>query len=387
MDIPSQLALLKRGCVSLVSEAELAKKLSSGRTLRVKLGVDPTSADLHLGHSVVLTRLRRFQDLGHTAVLIIGDFTAMVGDPSGRDSTRPTLTEAEVQANARTYQEQAFKVLDKSKTELRFNSEWLKPFMRERLLDTLKRHTVQQLLAREDFKKRVGENSPLTLLEVLYPLLQGYDSIAVKADVELGGNDQLTNLLMGRKMQADAGQEPQIALTEPLLVGLDGVKKMSKSYGNSIGVNDPPNEMFGKVMKVSDELMLSYYELLTDRDLEKVKAEHPMKAKKELARLLVSRFHGDAAGGEALAYFENTFSKKELPSDIPLVKVASGTPLAKIIAQAGGAKSLSEARRLIQQGGVQIDGVKAAADAPIAAPPRFTLKMGKHQFAKIELTS
>lgn len=381
------IALLKRGALSLVSEEELTKKLNSGRVLRVKLGVDPTSADLHLGHSVVLSKLRQFQDLGHTAVLIIGDFTAMVGDPSGRDSTRPTLTAAEVKANAQTYQDQAFKVLDKSKTELRFNSEWLAPFMRDHLLDTLKRHTVQQVLSREDFKKRLSENSPISLLEVMYPLMQGYDSVAIKADVELGGNDQLTNLLMGRKMQQDAGQEAQVALTVPLLVGLDGEKKMSKSYGNSIALNDPPNDMFGKTMRVSDELMLDYYTLLTNVDLAEVKASHPMKAKKELARTLVERFHGKAAGDEALAYFENTFSKKEQPTDLRVERVAAGLPLAKIIVQAGGAKSLGEARRLILQGGVQIDGVKTAADAPINSPAAFTLKMGKHQFVKVELIS
>lgn len=385
VDIPSQLARLKRGTVSLVSEDELAKKLASGRTLRVKLGVDPTSADLHLGHSVALSKLRQFQDLGHTAVLIIGDFTAQVGDPSGRDSTRPTLTAAEVAANAKTYQEQAFKVLDRSKTELRFNSEWLTPFMRERLLETLKRHTVQQVLAREDFKTRIAQNSPLTLLETLYPLLQGEDSVAIKADVELGGNDQLTNLLMGRRMQQDAGQEPQVALTVPLLVGLDGVKKMSKSYGNSIGLNDAPNDLFGKVMRVSDELMLSYYELLTDADLPEVKAGHPMKAKKELARRLTARFHGEEAGAAALAYFESTFSKKELPTDLRAERVPAGLTLSEIVARVGGAKSRSEARRLIQQGGVQIDAVKRVEDVPITAPPSFTLKMGKHQFVKIDL--
>ena len=385
MDLHAQLASLKRGCVSLVSEAELAKKLASGRTLRVKLGVDPTSADLHLGHSVVLTRLRRFQDLGHTAVLIIGDLTARVGDPSGRDSTRPALTAADVQANAKTYQEQAFKILDPQRTELRFNSEWLEPFMRALLLDTLKRHTVQQLLAREDFKKRIAENSPLTLLEVLYPLLQGYDSVAVKADVELGGNDQLTNLLMGRKMQVDAGQDAQVAMTEPLLVGLDGEKKMSKSYGNAISLNDAPNEMFGKVMKASDELMLSYYELLTDADLEAVKAQHPMKAKKALARTLVARFHGEPAAAEALAYFENTFSKKELPTDLRVVSVPMGSTLSEIIGRAGGAKSRGEARRLVLQGGVRIDGVKVAADGAVRSPAAFVLQMGKHQFVRIEL--
>lgn len=387
MELKDQVALLSRGTVSLVSEADLAKKLASGRTLRVKLGVDPTSADLHLGHSVALSKLRQFQDLGHTAVLIIGDFTAQVGDPSGRDATRPTLTAAQVAENAKTYQEQAFKVLDRSRTELRFNSEWLVPMMREGLLDILKRHTVQQLLAREDFKNRVAQNSPLTLLETMYPIFQGYDSVAIKADVELGGNDQLTNLLMGRRMQADAGQEPQVALTVPLLVGLDGEKKMSKSYGNHIGLSDAPNELFGKTMRVSDELMLSYYELLTDRDLAAVRAEHPMKAKKELARLLTARFHGETAGAEALAYFESTFSKKELPTDLRVERVPSGLTLAKIIVQAGGAKSLGEARRLITQGGVQIDGAKATADAPVTAPPCFTLKMGKHQFVKIELNA
>ena len=387
MDLNAQIALLKRGCVSLVSEAELSKKLSSGRTLRVKLGVDPTSADLHLGHAVVLTRLRRFQDLGHTAVLIIGDFTAQVGDPSGRDSTRPTLTSSEVRANAQTYRDQAFKILDPDKTELRFNSEWLTPFMRDHLLDTLKRHTVQQLLSREDFKNRLAESSPLTLLEILYPLLQGYDSVAVKADIELGGNDQLTNLLMGRKMQVDAGQEAQVALTEALLVGLDGVKKMSKSYGNAISLNDPPNEMFGKVMKVSDELMLTYYELLTDADLGAIKAEHPMKAKKNLARTVVARFHGEAAAAEALAYFENTFSKKELPTDIRVEKVPSGLTLSEIVLRAGGVKSRGEARRLIIQGGVKIDGAKIVADDAVRAPAAFVLQMGKHQFVKIEVSS
>ncbi len=382
------LSVLKRGALSLVSEEELAKKLNSGRALRVKLGVDPTSTELHLGHSVVLAKLRQFQDRGHTAVLIIGDFTALVGDPSGRDSTRPTLTSAEVQANAQTYKEQAFKILDKSKTEVRFNSEWLVAFMRDSLLDTLKRHTVQQVLAREDFKKRLNQNSPISLLEVLYPLLQGHDSVAVKADVELGGNDQLTNLLMGRKMQQDAGQEAQVALTLPLLVGLDGKKKMSKSYGNSIGLNDAPNEMFGKTMRISDELMLLYYELLSAVDIAEVKAQHPMAAKKALARLLTARFHGEKAAEAALAYFIETFSKKTtaLVATKP-VPFKIGTPLAKMIVDAGGAKSLSAARRLIEQGGIQIDGVKAGEDSPVRAPAEFTLKMGKHQFVKVELIS
>ncbi len=386
MEIDQQIALLKRGSVSLVSEEELAKKLASGRKLRVKLGVDPTSRDLHLGHSVALSKLRAFQDLGHTAVLIIGDFTAMVGDPSGRDSTRPTLTPEDVKANAETYKEQAFKILDQSKTELRFNGEWLHDFMANKLLDTLKRHTIQQILERKDFKARVADNSPLTMLETLYPLLQGYDSVAIKADVELGGDDQLTNLLMGRKMQKDLGMEPQIALTVPLLVGLDGVKKMSKSYGNYIALNDAPNDVFGKVMKVSDELMISYYELLTTEDLGAVKAKHPMEAKKALAELLTARFHGEAAGKAARTFFEETFSKKKLPSDgeIALVSAPSGVQLGELLVRCG-VKSKNEARRLITQGGVKIDGNKVAADAPVKDPASFVLQIGKHQFVRVNL--
>lgn len=386
MDLQARLALLKRGCVSLVSEEELAKKLSSGRKLRVKLGVDPTSADLHLGHSVALNKLRQFQDLGHQAVLIIGDFTALVGDPSGRDSTRPALTADAIAENARTYQQQAFKVLDKDKTELRFNSEWLKPFMEQKLLGVLARVTVQQVLAREDFKNRMKANSPLTMLETFYPLLQGYDSVAVRADVELGGNDQLTNLLMGRTLQQHEGQEAQVAMTTPLLVGLDGVKKMSKSYGNYIAFNDAPNDLFGKVMKLSDELMFSYYELLTSEDLAAVKAMHPMDAKKELARKLTARFHGDDAGAQARKFFEDTFSKKELPKDVPAMDVPGGLTLSEVVLRCGALKSRNEARRLIQQGGVRIDGQKASGDGPIAAPAAFLLQIGKHQFVKVRLT-
>jgi tyrosyl-tRNA synthetase len=386
MEIEKQLALLKRGCVSLVSEEELAKKLSSGRTLRVKLGVDPTSSDLHLGHSVALSKLRAFQDLGHTAVLIIGDFTAMVGDPSGRDSTRPTLSPEEVKANAATYQEQAFKVLDRARTELRFNGEWLHDFMAEKLLDTLKRHTVQQILERKDFKARISQNSPLTMLETLYPLLQGYDSVAIKADVELGGDDQLTNLLMGRKMQKDLGLEPQVALTVPLLVGLDGSKKMSKSYGNFIALNDSPNDLFGKVMKVSDDLMLSYYELLTTEELGAVKALHPMEAKKRLAELLTARFHGPDQGRAARKFFEDTFSKRELPTgSIKAVELPAGLALSELVLRCGAVKSRNEARRLISQGGVKIDGRKAGADAPIGSPAAFVLQVGKHQFLRVTL--
>lgn len=386
MNIADQLALLKRGCVSLVNEEDLLRKLSSGRPLRVKLGVDPTSADLHLGHSVVFTKLRAFQDLGHTAVLIIGDFTTLIGDPSGRDTTRPPLSETEIKANAATYQEQAFKILDRSKTELHFNSEWLKDFISNKLLETLKRHTVQQVLAREDFKARLKANSPLTMLETLYPLLQGYDSVAIKADVELGGNDQLTNLLMGRRMQADVGQEPQVALTTPLLVGLDGVKKMSKSYGNYIAFNDSANDIFGKSMKVSDELMLGYYELLTDQNLDEIKSFHPMEAKKRLAQTLTARYHGAEAGAAARRFFEDTFSKKELPTDIREVSFPKGLTVSELILRAEGVRSRNEARRLITQGGVKIDGKKVSADEAVASPPSFVMQIGKHQFVRVNLT-
>ncbi len=386
MPLKGQLELLKRGCSSLVSEEELAARLSLGRPLRVKLGVDPTSADLHLGHSVVLIKLRAFQDLGHTAVLIIGDFTAAIGDPSGRDETRPPLSPGEIAANARTYQEQAAKILDPRRLELRFNSEWLGPFVREDLLETLKRHTLQQLLAREDFKARLKENSPLTILETLYPLFQGYDSVAVRSDVELGGNDQLTNLLVGRRMQQDAGQEPQVALTMPLLVGTDGARKMSKSYGNAIALTEPAREMFGRVMKLTDELMLSYYELLTDADLQERRAQHPMQAKKDLAEILTARFHGSQAAGAERRFFDETFSKRELPQDLKTVEAPKGIVLSQLVAQAGAIKLRNRARRLIAQGGVRIDGRKVTEDSPIHSPGSFVLQIGKHEFVRIRLT-
>ncbi|MBI3296905.1 MAG: tyrosine--tRNA ligase [Elusimicrobia bacterium] len=382
---------LTRGCVELVSPAELEKKLAKGRPLRVKLGVDPTSPDLHLGHTVVFQKLRAFQDLGHKAVLIIGDFTARVGDPSGRDSTRPALTREAIDANAATYKDQAFKVLRDDRVEVRYNSEWLEPFMREGFLAALQRHTVQQVLAREDFSKRMAAGTPVTLLEMMYPLMQGYDSVAVEADVELGGNDQLFNLLMGRRMQEDAGQEPQVALTLPLLVGLDGQKKMSKSYGNSVGLNEPAREIFGKLMRISDEAMLAYYELLTTRELAAVKALHPMEAKKALAAELTSRYHGEAAGPAERRFFEETFSQKQTPTDIPVVRApADGKPFwSQFLVSIEAVKSRKEAQRLLEQGGVYADDAKIA-DQPLGeflkSRPGVTevvLKVGKHRFYKI----
>ncbi len=375
--------LLTRGCVDLISRAELEKKLNSGKKLRIKLGADPTSADLHLGHSVVLTKLRAFQDMGHTAVLVIGDFTAAVGDPSGRDTTRPMLSQEQIRQNAKTYTDQAFKVLDPSKTEIHFNSEWLNPFFTTKeILGTLSKVTLSQVLERDDFKKRMKAGNPISVLEVMYSLFQGQDSVALKADVELGGTDQIFNLLVGRQLQKNNGQEPQVVMTVPLLVGTDGIKKMSKSYGNYIGINDAPRDIFGKVMSISDELMMQYYELLTSEDLNQIKAMHPMAAKKNLAKILTSRFHGAEAGQKELENFEQVFSKKELPTDLPTIK-AEGQTYVSVLLAAGFAKSKNEARRLIMQGGVKLNGEKILEEGPIKFDGEAVLQAGKKNFIKL----
>lgn len=384
MNIQEQISFLTRGCVDVVNVEGLQKKLESGKKLKVKLGCDPTSADLHLGHSVALSLLRRFQDLGHTAVLVIGDFTAAVGDPSGRDSTRPVLPREKILENAKTYTDQAFKVLDPAKTEVRFNGEWLDPFVTGKdLLHTLQKVTVAQVLERDDFKKRMAAGSPISLLEVLYSLFQGQDSVALKADVELGGTDQIFNLLVGRQLQKQNGQEPQVAITVPLLVGIDGVKKMSKSYGNYVGLNDAPNDMFGKLMSVSDELMLSYYELLTTEDLNAVKAMHPMEAKKRLAGLLTERFHGKEAALAARENFEKVFSKKENPDQMPVFKPANGALLSAVLFAAGAAASKNKARALIEQGAVRLNGAKILQDGPLAFQDGDVLQAGKRAFFKL----
>ncbi len=384
MNVEEQINFLTRGCVDVVSKADLAKKLESGKTLKVKLGCDPTSADLHLGHSVALSLLRRFQDLGHKAVLVIGDFTAAVGDPSGRDSTRPVLPREKILENAKTYTDQAFKVLDPAKTEIRFNSEWLEPFTTgKELLQTLQKVTVAQVLERDDFKKRMSAGNPISLLEVLYSLFQGQDSVALEADVELGGTDQIFNLLVGRQLQKNHGQEPQVAITVPLLVGLDGVKKMSKSYGNYVGLNDEPNDMFGKLMSIPDELMPMYYELLTSENMDEIKAMHPMAAKKKLAGLLVTRFHNKEAADAALQNFEKVFSKKELPTDIPEFKPQDGALISAVIFAAGAAQSKNKARGLIDQGAVRLKGEKVTADGPLAFEPGDVLQVGKRHFFKL----
>ncbi|HAH31376.1 MAG TPA: tyrosine--tRNA ligase [Elusimicrobia bacterium] len=377
-----------RGCIDIVSREELVKKLSSGKKLRVKLGVDPTSRDLHLGHSVVLGKLRQFQDLGHTAVLIIGDFTAQVGDPSGRDSTRPVIDQKTVQQNAETYTQQAFKVLDKDKTEIRFNGEWLKPFVADSsagisgLIGVAKNITVSRLLEREDFKTRMKAENPVSLLEILYPVFQGYDSVAVQADIELGGQDQIFNLLVGRDLQKLHSLEPQVVMTMPLLIGTDGARKMSKSYGNYVALNDLPSEMFGKLMSVSDALMLDYYKLLTALDTAEIKKLHPMEAKKRLAGLLIEKYHGPIEAAAAREQFEKVFSKKELPVDMEIFRVEAAGKLSQLMAACGVTGGTNEARRMIEQGAVRIDGEKVTEDM-IFEPKDCVLQVGRRQFRKL----
>ena len=378
---------LLRGVVDIVSREELLKKLASGKKLRVKLGVDPTSRDLHLGHSVVLGKLRQFQDLGHTAVLIIGDFTAQVGDPSGRDSTRPVIDHETVAKNAETYTQQAFKILDKEKTEIRFNSEWLNSFTGDRskgvsdFISVAKNVTISRLLEREDFKTRMAAGTPVSLLEILYPVFQGYDSVAVKADIELGGADQIFNLLVGRDLQKIYAMEPQVVMTVPLLVGTDGVRKMSKSYGNYVALNDIPQDMFGKLMSISDELMYDYYALLTSENPDEVKKEHPMEAKKRLALLLVEKYHGSDDAQLARQHFEQVFSKKELPDNIESFRVEHAGKLSYILVSSGLCKGMNEARRQLAQGAVRIDGEKVADDM-VFEPKECVVQVGRRQFRK-----
>ena len=377
-----------------MSREELQKKFAGKKSLRVKFGVDPTAPDLHLGHTVPLNALRRFQDAGQTVVLIIGDFTAAIGDPSGRSETRPALSPEAAETNARTYLSQVFGVLDEKKTEVRRNSEWLIPLFRDgfnsqadprrTLLSLLKGNTVQQLTEREDFAQRLKKGSPLSLLELLYPLMQGYDSVAVEADVEVGGTDQLFNLLMGRKLQQDFKQPPQAVVTFPLLEGTDGVRKMSKTYGNFIALNDPPDEMYGKIMSVPDGLMWKYYELLTGEDTAPLKAGHPMEAKMRLAGLLTEKHHGAAKAAEARARFEKVFSRREDPDQMPEHRVSrSPLRMSDLLVEAGLAPSKNEARRLLQQGAVSVAGETVSDDRELAVHSPVLIKVGKRRFRKI----
>lgn len=357
------LEILCRGCAEVINRAELKKKLEAGRPLRVKLGVDPTAPDIHFGHTLVLQKLRQFQDFGHEGILIIGDFTAMIGDPSGRSATRPQLTHDEVMANAKTYQEQAFKVLDHAKTKVVFNGEWFKKMTFTDVVKLNSRVTLQQMLQREDFRERMEKAHPIRVHEVQYPIMQGWDSVMINADVELGATDQLFNIMVGRDLQKEAGQEPQVAMMLPILEGLEGTQKMSKSLGNAVGVSEAPGSMFGKIMSISDELMVRWYGQLLGRELDA--AVHPMTSKKELARLLVERFHGAEEGAHALEEFAKRFSGRdlenaELPSFTPAVSlidvITAGVEAYAQCFQQN--KSRSDVRRLVLQGSLQWRGEK-----------------------------
>jgi len=388
-----QLKILKRNCVDLVSEEELLERLKSGRPLRVKLGVDPSRPDLHLGHAVVLKKLKQFQDLGHQVVLIIGDFTAMIGDPSGRNTTRPMLSREEVLQNAKTYAEQAFMILDKDKTEIRYNNEWLGRMTFADVVKLASKYTVARMLEREDFAKRYAEGTPISISEFLYPLAQAYDSVAIQADVELGGTDQLFNLMVGRKIQEEYGQHPQIVMTMPIIEGTDGKLKMSKSYGNYVGFTDEPKDMYGKIMSIPDELIVKYARLLTDADedfLSKMEKEinektvNPRDYKMWLAREIVRQFHGEHAAKEAEEYFVTVFQKKEIPDEMPEKVVEPGEyNIVELLFNLGiGTKS--EIKRLIMQGGVywdnsRIDNFKTT----VSVVSEHILRVGKRLFIKI----
>jgi len=371
--VDEQLAYIKKGSAEIVKESELRSKLekslASGKPLRVKAGFDPTAPDLHLGHTVLLRKLKHFQDLGHTVIFLIGDFTGMIGDPTGRSATRPPLSPEEIMRNAKTYMAQVFKILSQAKTETRFNSEWFDKLKSADWIRLTAKFTVSQMLEREDFHKRFQEEKPIAMHELLYPLAQGYDSVALKADVELGGTDQKFNLLVGREMQRAYGQESQVVLTTPIIEGLDGVQKMSKSLGNAIGIQEPPLEMYGKVMSISDAMMWRYYELLTDvqlAEIEKMKAEsHPMESKKDLARRIVTDFHSAEAATKAGEDWAKQFQKGALPEDVEQVSVpfadvatrdGDGIRADRLLVQAGLASSASEATRKIKENAVRVNG-------------------------------
>jgi tyrosyl-tRNA synthetase len=390
--IEQAIQTIRRGCDELIVEEELERKLAAGRPLRVKLGMDPTAPDLHLGHTVVINKLRHFQELGHQVQFLIGDFTGMIGDPTGKNQTRPPLTRDEILANAQTYREQVFKILDPERTQILFNSEWSDKLGAEGMIRLASRYTVARLLERDDFSKRFKGGQPIAVHELLYPLMQGYDSVAMKADVELGGTDQKFNLLVGRELQKDYGQQPQCIVTMPLLEGLDGREKMSKSLGNYVGITEPPKEMFGKLMSISDQLMWRYIELLSFEPMTTVErwkrkvasGGNPRDVKVTFAKEIVERFHGAAAAQAAEADFEQRFRRGELPAEIPEVKVDGERTFAQILKSAGLVDSTSEANRLIEQGGVKVDGERLADRSLKAQRGRsYVMQVGKRKFARV----
>ena len=396
-----QFHIIQSGAAQIVPEKVLMDKLKRGKPLNIKLGVDPTAPDIHLGHAVPLRKLRQFQDLGHQVTLIIGDGTALIGDPSGRNSTRPQLTREQIKENAQTYVDQAFKVLDPEKTTLRYNSEWILSLGMEDLLKIASNFTVARILERDDFHNRYTSELPISLHEFLYPIMQAYDSVVIKADVELGGTDQLFNLLAGRELMEKMGMEPQVCLTLPLLEGTDGVKKMSKSYGNYIGLTDAPNDMFGKVMSIPDELMVKYYRLASTVPVDQIDAIekglaadeiHPNRCKRDLAQNIVAAYYDEEAAKEAEVAFDRQFKQHEVPEDIPefaadLTPNEEGTVyLAKLIADSGLTKSTGDARRMIDQGGVKINGEAVAAKAYNVAPESLSgavIQVGKRKFVRL----
>ncbi|AET15734.1 TPA: tyrosine--tRNA ligase [Pasteurella multocida] len=390
-EINTVLAELKRGVDEILSEADLIEKLKENRPLRVKLGADPTAPDIHLGHTVVLNKLRQFQQFGHEVIFLIGDFTGMVGDPSGKNTTRPPLSRDDVLRNAETYKQQIYKILDPQKTRIVFNSSWLGELGTEGMIRLTSNYTVARMLERDDFKKRFSNNQPIAIHEFIYPLLQGYDSVALDADIELGGTDQKFNLLVGRELQKSAGQKPQVAITLPLLVGLDGEKKMSKSLGNYIGVAESPTEMFGKVMSISDELMWDWYDLLSFRPLTEIaqlkqeveNGRNPRDIKVLLAKEIIARFHSEADAEAAEQEFINRFQKGAMPEDMPELTFEGEMGLANLLKEAGLVASTSEANRMVQQGGVKIDGEKVEDAKLVIKASTAVYQVGKRKFARV----
>ncbi len=389
MSPEEQLEIIRRGTVEIIEEGELLAKLKEGRPLRVKAGFDPTAPDLHLGHVILLQKMRQFQELGHEVIFIVGDFTATIGDPTGRSEARPPLSREEVLENAKTYEHQLFKILDPQRTTVLFNSTWIEELGTRGLVELSAKYTVARMLERDDFSQRFREGLPIYIHEFLYPLLQAYDSVAIRADVELGGTDQKFNLLIGRDIQREFGQSPQVCITLPLLVGLDGVRKMSKSYGNYVGLNEDPRTMFGKLMSVSDELMWDYYRLLTDYPEEQIRRMrdewHPMEAKKHLAYLIVSRFHSEEEAERARQWFERTYSRREFPEDAPLVEVEEEELSAlDLLMKLSAVPSRNEGRRVIQSGGMRVNSEKITdPHTKLRTDGELRVQVGRKKFYRV----
>ena len=404
MELDEQITYLLKGAAETITEQELRQKLEksqrTGKPLTVKVGFDPTAPDLHLGHTVLLRKMKHFQDLGHRVIFLIGDFTGLIGDPTGRSKTRPALTREEVIENAETYKKQVFKILDPQKTVIDFNSRWLGSLSSQDWIGLCARYTLARMLERDDFARRISSNQPISIHELLYPLAQAYDSVFLEADFELGGTDQKFNLLVGRDIQREFGQEPQVLVMTPILEGLDGVEKMSKSLGNYIAIDEGPEEIYGKIMSISDSLMWRYHELLTDlpvEDIQKLRAKtdseelHPMQVKADLAFQIVKDFHSDKAAQTAQQHFARVFQQRQIPEEIPTFEIRSEgkpVPLSEVISQTKFASSKAEARRLIRQGGISIDGGKIQDPAHRVQPkekPEFILRVGKRKFGRIKL--